>query len=733
MKITKKCGNTQTKISIKEKLDELRNRRRSSAGMFYTSSAGAVTSLILMVALGITGATNLLGLGGSASAADNISLTVDTNNLTINMAPMSSSGDFAKSGNMNIGVSTTSTSGYTLSIASSTGSTDLTNQSDNTKKINSLSSAISESDFSNSSNTQYNNKWGYKPSQYVTMNGDDPVIHPNTNYRPLPGTSGEIIAKTSVANPTADNYTISIGTRASASTTLGTYISDTFVITAVTNFTGLTIIYDGNGLYFNNDPTQTTNSVIYDATKTSDGPYTEKYSHTPNISDDGTVNGKYDDYGAPSDRNDVITIPGASTLHVKITYATESTNYDWAVIWSGSHSDYSAKNNYSSGITCNGAGPKLGNTTITTKECNITGDAVTFGFYNDDYKESSGTYGYYAVITGYDGSGNPVPYYIDTYSKSVVSGAYATPGMNTGVTEFMGWSENASDTTPTYINGAEVSAKLPAVNGDPDVTLYAIYEHADTAMQNMSSSQCTTAGVKVYDNRDNSIYLVKKLADGKCWMLDNLRLDLGNSTVLNNTTESNTNASTTTLNYLKNGGGSTSDRYPTAKINNVPWTSSSQDYYSIPMTISTYKDQTTTSYGEGSGKIGVYYNYCAASAGNYCFGNGTSAGSPSGNATEDICPKGWRMPTGGSSGEYKALYTAYSSGSTSFRNALSTPLSGNFYSGSANYQGTLGYFWSSTYSDANYMYILSVDSSSVSPSNVNSRYNGRSVRCLLGS
>ena len=52
--------------------------------------------------------------------------------------PLSSSGDFAKSNDMNISVSTTSTSGYTLGIASSSGSTALTNQSDNTAKIASL-------------------------------------------------------------------------------------------------------------------------------------------------------------------------------------------------------------------------------------------------------------------------------------------------------------------------------------------------------------------------------------------------------------------------------------------------------------------------------------------------------------------------------------------------------------------------------------------------------------------
>ena len=306
---------------------------------------------------------------------------------------------------------------------------------------------------------------------------------------------------------------------------------------------------------------------------------------------------------------------------------------------------------------------------------------------------------------------------------------------------FKGWcTEQTSDDTcsgETVQPGGMLGLHPGTTNLTPTVTrtLYAMWGSniAKTYMQNMTSSDCTTTATTVYDNRDEEPYLVQRLADGKCWMLDNLRLDLRNSTVLNNTTESNTNASTTTLNYLKNGGGSTSDRYPTAKINNVPWTSSDQNYFSIPMTISTYKDQTITSYGEGSGKIGVYYNYCAASAGNYCFGDGTDKGSPSGNATEDICPKGWRMPTGDDSGEYQALYTAYSSDATSFRNALSTPLSGYFRSDSAHDQGTDGYFWSSTYSGTGDMYRLRVNSSNVHPSNNDDRYRGLSVRCLLGS
>ena len=145
----------------------------------------------------------------------------------------------------------------------------------------------------------------------------------------------------------------------------------------------------------------------------------------------------------------------------------------------------------------------------------------------------------------------------------------------------------------------------------------------------------------------------------------------------------------------------------------------------------------TTSYGAGSGKIGVYYNYCAASAGSYCYGNGTSAGSSSGNATSDICPAGWRMPTGGSSGEYKALYSHYSTTQTatdpaSLQYNLSTPLSGDFYDGSAYDQGYYGYFWSSTRYSNYRMYRLYVDSGSVDPTRYDDRYDGGvSVRCVL--
>ncbi|MBQ6375315.1 hypothetical protein IJJ37_00020 [Candidatus Saccharibacteria bacterium] len=89
------------------------------------------------------------------------------------------------------------------------------------------------------------------------------------------------------------------------------------------------------------------------------------------------------------------------------------------------------------------------------------------------------------------------------------------------------------------------------------------------------------------------------------------------------------------------------------------------------------------------------------------------------------------MPTGGSSGEYQALYTAYSSNATNFRAALSTPLSGRFGGNSVYGQGSYGNFWSSTYYDGYNMYDLDVTSANVYPQSSGGSSDGLSVRCVL--
>ena len=122
---------------------------------------------------------------------------------------------------------------------------------------------------------------------------------------------------------------------------------------------------------------------------------TSKYSHTPNISDDGVQSGNY---ANNLNLNDVVTIPGATKLHVKLTYGGESASYDWVCMWEGAHPDYTASSNHKTAVSINGT-QRFGGSNGTTVECDISGDTVTFGFRSDSSGCGNG-YGYYAVVTG---------------------------------------------------------------------------------------------------------------------------------------------------------------------------------------------------------------------------------------------------------------------------------------------------------------------------------------------
>lgn len=127
---------------------------------------------------------------------------------------------------------------------------------------------------------------------------------------------------------------------------------------------------------------------------------TTKYSHTPNISDDGVKNGNY---ANNLNLNDVVSIPGSDKLHVTLTYGGESASYDYVCAWEGSRPTYTASNNNGSAISVNGT-KKFGGGSGTTIEFDVSGDTVTFGYRSDGSGCGNG-YGYYAVVTGTGGGG----------------------------------------------------------------------------------------------------------------------------------------------------------------------------------------------------------------------------------------------------------------------------------------------------------------------------------------
>ncbi|MBR2994702.1 hypothetical protein IKF32_02185 [Candidatus Saccharibacteria bacterium] len=303
------------------------------------------------------------------------------------------------------------------------------------------------------------------------------------------------------------------------------------------------------------------------------------------------------------------------------------------------------------------------------------------------------------------------------------------------------------------INFILVANPEPSLCNPAGTTITTIGCMQDISSTNKSSilaSMAQGTAYLLYDSRDEQQYHVAKLADGNIWMLDNLALDPTDPTTVANMNASNTNASAEAITNLLNGGNAGS---------NAGWSStavadvdSGFNSYTAPMINNASKDTVVTSYGAGSGKVGIYYNYCAASASTYCYalGQGVDVPNTDIDAPQDICPANWRMPTGGNyddsnqtgSGEYYALGTAlglifdedeWGFTGTTYQTALSTPLSGYYSSSSAGDQGNWGYWWSSTYSDRNGMYSLDADSSYVNPALNYGRYSGFTMRCLVGS
>ena len=312
---------------------------------------------------------------------------------------------------------------------------------------------------------------------------------------------------------------------------------------------------------------------------------------------------------------------------------------------------------------------------------------------------------------------------------------------------------NTSIPSGTYTNTVAVSvvANPPLV---ADMTSL-------STMQEMTPEVCEATEVgtvaRLTDARDQKQYWVTKLADGNCWMTQNLDLDLSTSKALtpdDSDVSSNwtpTRSTTTSIfsnttnteqyswdpgywvksdpdgysNYCGSSSGITS--FNDADCTSAGWTNVSS---MTPMDDGTTNTVISGNTYNAHYLVGNFYQWNAATA-------GTGGTITSQEATDSICPKGWRLPTSKSSGEYQALMAAYNitSNTDSTTRITQSPLyfhpSGNVLSGSLRYAGNYGVYWSSTAnSSTSYAYYLSFDSGDVDPSLSNNRYNGFSVRCL---
>ena len=174
-----------------------------------------------------------------------LNVSLSSSALSIDLLP-TSSGSFGESEKAMVSISTDNFTGYTLAIRTN-GETSLVNAHND--EIESVASNTSSQTFA--SDPSYNNKWGFRPDQYVLVANKTETLIENSDFLPAPATN-LILAKTATANSLgqndeleADSYGFSFGARADMGLPAGTY-TGTFVLTAIPNTIVYNVTYDKN-------------------------------------------------------------------------------------------------------------------------------------------------------------------------------------------------------------------------------------------------------------------------------------------------------------------------------------------------------------------------------------------------------------------------------------------------------------------------------------------------------
>ena len=205
------------------------------------------------------------------------------------------------------------------------------------------------------------------------------------------------------------------------------------------------VTYNANGGSFTGG--STTNDVYYSVV---DNGVIEKISKTSNVDDEGNKTGYMPE--ATNGITDTVTIEGADSLEVEITYQTYNSSASYVYVRNAAGTNVSSK---------------LYGQTKTTTTVTVTGDTAKIYFYNSQTSSRyNNYYGYYAKIKGKKNNE-----YIKEIIKTKEEGEYTIPTNQNTQLEFAGWTENADGSGALYRSEQEVMDSLDTENRS--VVLYA--------------------------------------------------------------------------------------------------------------------------------------------------------------------------------------------------------------------------------------------------------------------
>ena len=359
-------------------------------------------------------------------------------------------------------------------------------------------------------------------------------------------------------------------------------------------------------------------------------------------------------------------------------------------------------------------------------------------------------------------------------SNTATSATLYAPNYKCDGSGFVSWNTNPYGFGTDY--GPNQTIEFTAGQySNAGLKLYANWYGSEDEMQNWTGCSSMSIGdvTALTDNRDNNVYAIAKLADGKCWMIENLRLadkDSSNNDI--NLDSTNTHNPSLPLTNIYDSGTTSNHLSPTSSLaydsNTAPegWCkddSTACDDQSRLRTDNTvlFANNTSSSYSALSNvySYGNYYNWYSATAGHGKYGSSYGNGY---HAPGDICPAGWHLPKGGnksqeSTNEFWSLvvtginngvnpanynssepyYTGNPEGSNVSKALRAYP--NNFiYSGyalepSISYRNSSGQYLSATGAGTNNYRLFLISSTTVRPGTGSvSRHYGDTVRCVAG-
>lgn len=307
---------------------------------------------------------------------------------------------------------------------------------------------------------------------------------------------------------------------------------------------------------------------------------------------------------------------------------------------------------------------------------------------------------------------------------------------------FAGWSldQDASTKlasgTPVTIYGPNETvmvdtAFLSHANANNQITLYAVWLPKDTnyTLQTFGSTECSTMNIgevmALEDIRDNNTYTIAKLEDGNCWTIENLRL------VPTTTSFDSSNTNLPTQQFIEDAPNSLTSNNLCNTDNDACVDKIQFNTNNIILTNTASHNSNTVNKSWYS--YGVMYNWYTASAGNGVFLTDT------GNVTGDICPAGWRLPTGGNNSEFTEINRLANNNSTAVITGLTKYpdnfiLSGDYNNKTPGGRSSYGRYWSATPDGTINAFRLGFASNTnkaVTPAGSWNKWDAFAVRCIV--